>query len=53
MDIVTFLSKIKPWLGFLFDLLAGQEVLRKTPWIDEVWKKNKAILALVECRECS
>jgi hypothetical protein len=31
------ISSIKPWLGFLFDLLAGQEILRKTPWIDKIF----------------
>jgi hypothetical protein len=34
---VNILSSIKPWLGFLFDLLAGQEILRKTPWIDKIF----------------
>jgi hypothetical protein len=34
---MNILSSIKPWLGFLFDLLAGQEILRKTPWIDKIF----------------
>jgi hypothetical protein len=34
---MNILSSIKPWLGFLFDSLAGQDILRKNPWIDKIF----------------